>query len=66
MTTSGKGRRVTSDNQLGYEDETTLGKGKQTTSDNQIGNEDEENDVYITILPGRRGVLVSRGKLMYK
>ena len=66
MTSSGKGKRATSDNQLKYEDETTLGKGKRTTSDNQIGHEDEENDVYVTILPGKHDALVNREQLMYK
>ena len=66
MTISGKGKRVTLDNQLGYEDETTLGKGKRTTSDNQIEHEDEENDMYVTILLGMRDTLISRGQLMYK
>ena len=66
MTTSGKGKQATSDNQLGFEDETTSGKGKRTTSDNQIGHEDEENDAYVTILLGRRDAIVSRRQLMYK
>ena len=61
VTTLGKGKRATSDNQLEYEDETTSGKGKRTISNNRIGHEDEENDVYVTILPGRHDSLVSRG-----
>ena len=47
----GKGKRATSDNQLGYEDEITSGKGKRATSDNQFGHEDEENDVKRRISP---------------
>ena len=66
MTLSGKSKRAPSDNQLRYEDETTSGKGKQTNSDNQLGYEDEENNVYVTILPGGRDALASRGQLMYK
>ena len=52
--------------QLRYEDETTSRKGKRTTLDNQLRHEDEENDVYVTILPGERDTLASRGQLMYK
>ena len=66
MTLLGKSKRATSDNQLGYEDETTLGKDKRTSSDNQLGHEDEENNVYVTILPGGRDALASREQLMYK
>ena len=41
----GKGKKATSDNQLGYEDDTTSGKGKLATSDNQFKYEDEKTDV---------------------
>ena len=58
MTTLGKGKQATLDNQLEYEDETTSGKGKRTTSDNQIGHEDEEIDVYVKILLGKLDALV--------
>ena len=40
-----KGKRVTSNNQLGHEDETTSRKCKQATSDNQLRHEDKENGV---------------------
>ena len=33
---------------------TPSGKGKRATLDNWLGHEDEENDVYVTILQGRR------------
>ena len=41
----GKGKKATSDNQIGYEDDTTPGKDKRATSDNQFEYEDEKNDV---------------------